>query len=217
MSRPCIAILGGSFDPVHKGHVALGAHFAKLFGADALRIVPAGSPWQKGGLQVSAADRVEMVRRAFSRFPIPVAIDLQEIERATASYTIDSLRAIRAEAGQDASLLLLIGADQLLNLNTWKDWRHLFDYAHVCAASRPGFGLDESQVPAAVGAEFARRAGTLAQIRDSAHGFTYIAADLAVDIAATDIRAALGEGKRPEGLLPPAVLDYIQQHHLYQK
>jgi nicotinate-nucleotide adenylyltransferase len=215
--RPCLAILGGSFDPVHNGHVALAGHFAKLLGPDSLRIVPAGNPWQKGALQVSAADRVEMVRLAFAGFSLPVSIDLQEIERASASYTIDTLRAIRDEVGPEPALLLLIGADQLKNLNTWRDWRRLFDFAHVCAGSRPGFSLDQALLPAALRSELAKRAGSAEQVSNSAHGLAYVAPDLAVDIAATGIRAALREGKPADGLVPPAVLDYIKQHRLYQK
>jgi nicotinate-nucleotide adenylyltransferase len=216
LTRSCIAILGGSFDPVHNGHVALAEHFVQLFAPDLLRIIPAGNPWQKHGLQASAEDRVQMLRCAFDQASVPVAIDLQEIRRSTASYTIDSLRAIRAELGAEPSLLLLIGADQLQHLDTWKEWRHLFDYAHICAASRPGFGLDASQVSAAVAAEFARRAGTVDQLRNSAHGLTYLAANLAVDISATEIRVALLDGERPESLAPRGVLDFIEQHHLYQ-
>ena len=216
VSHPCVAILGGSFDPVHNGHVALAEHFVQLFAPDVLRIVPAGNPWQKGDLQASAEDRIEMLHRAFDLALVPVMIDRQEIRRDSGSYTIDSLRTIRAELGAETSLLLLIGADQLQHLDTWKEWRRLFDYAHICAASRPGFGLDAAQVSAAVGAEFARRAGSVDQLRNSAHGLTYLAADLAVDISATEIRAALHDGKRPDSLAPRGVLDYIQQHHLYQ-
>lgn len=214
--RSCLALLGGSFDPVHNGHVALGEYFVDLFAPDVLRIIPAGNPWQKHGLQAAASDRVEMVRRAFDRQAVPVVIDYQEIERAGATYTIDTLRAIRAEVGPQACLLFLMGADQLLQLDTWQGWRQLFDYAHLCAASRPGFAVDAAQVPAQVAAEFSRRRGTRDQLRATSHGLSYLASNLAVDISSTTIRAALHGGERPESLLPATVLDYIQQHHLYQ-
>jgi nicotinate-nucleotide adenylyltransferase len=183
---------------------------------DELRVIPAGNPWQKNGLHASADDRVAMVRRAFDGQAVPVNIDRQEIERRTATYTIDTLRSVRAELGPDASILFLIGADQLQHLNTWHEWERLFDYAHLCAASRPGFAVDASQVPPAVAAEFARRAGTPGQIRASPHGLTYFASDLAADISATEIRAALHRGERPDSLAPHGVLDYIEQHHLYK-
>lgn len=215
--RSCIALLGGSFDPVHNGHVALAEYFVKLFAPDLLRVIPAGNPWQKDGLQASAQDRVEMVRRAFDQQSVPVEIDLQEIRRASATYTIDTLRALRGEVGPDTSLIFLIGADQLQHLDTWQEWRRLFDYAHVCAASRPGFALDGSGVSPEVSTEFARRTGTPEQIRNTAHGLSYLAENLAVDISATQIRAALNRGDHPESLVPRRVLDYIEQHHLYKK
>ena len=220
MTRRCVAILGGSFDPVHRGHVALAAYFVKLLAPDELRIIPAGNPWQKQGLKASGADRVEMVRRAFQGQAVPVLIDQQEIERAQksgqATYTIDTLRSIRAECGPETSIVCLLGSDQLLRLDTWRDWQQLFDYAHICVASRPGFSLDMSAMPQAVTREFTRRAGSASQIRNTAHGLTYLASDLAIDISATEIRAALQRGEQPEALIPNVVLDYIQQQHLYK-
>lgn len=216
MRRRCIVVLGGSFDPIHYGHIAIGKHFAALLSADQLRIVPAGNPWQKGQLQADASDRVAMIRCAFDTESIPVIIDQQEIQRHTATYTIDTLRALRAEFGPEASIAFVLGADQLQHLETWHEWQALFDYAHICAASRPGFDLSRDGVPQQVAEEFTRRSGTAEQIRHSAAGLTYLARDLALDISATAIRTALRDGKRPETLVPPAVLDYIELHHLYK-
>jgi len=213
---PCIALLGGSFDPVHNGHVALAEYFVALLKPDELRIIPAGNPWQKHGLQASSEDRLAMVRRAFSAQTIPVHIDQQEILRAGASYTIDTLRVLRSELGPDVSIVFLIGADQLQHLNTWQEWQRMFDYAHICAASRPGFAIDAGHVPADVAQEFARRAGTPEQIRHTAQGLASLAPNLAVDISATEIRAALERGEHPISQLPLGVLDYIEQHHLYK-
>ncbi|MDY7580008.1 nicotinate-nucleotide adenylyltransferase [Herbaspirillum sp. RTI4] len=212
----CIAILGGSFDPVHNGHVALAQYFVDLLHPDELHVLPAGNPWQKHGLQASAADRVEMVRRAFDNQKVPVVIDEQEILRSTATFTIDTLRALREELGPDVSIVFLMGADQLQHLNTWQGWRQLFDYAHLCAASRPGFGMGAAHVPQEVAQEFASRNATPQQIASHSHGLTCLASNLAVDISSTAIRASLHNGERPDVLIPARVLDYIEQHHLYQ-
>lgn len=212
----CIALLGGSFDPVHKGHVALADYFIALLQPDELRVIPAGNPWQKHGLQASAQDRMAMVRSAFSTQKVAVNIDQQEILRDSATYTIDTLRAVRKELGPDVSVVFLMGADQLQHLNTWQEWQQMFDYAHICAASRPGFAMDAAHVPADVAQEFARRAGSPEQIRNTAQGLAYLAPNLAVDISATAIRAALQRGEHPISLVPPGVLDYIEQHHLYK-
>ncbi|SNS41334.1 nicotinate-nucleotide adenylyltransferase [Noviherbaspirillum humi] len=216
MSRPCIAVLGGSFDPVHNGHVALGGYFARLLFPDTLRLIPAGNPWQKQPLEASAEDRIAMLKLAFRGLPVPVVIDEQEIRRQGATYTIATLKSLRAELGTDAAIAFLIGADQLQRLDTWVEWESLFDLAHICAAARPGFSVDEAHLPQAVRREFARRAGTPQQLRDTPHGLTYLAGNLDIDIAATDIRAALRRGEAPAALIPGAVLDYIKSHHLYQ-
>jgi nicotinate-nucleotide adenylyltransferase len=216
VSEPCITLLGGSFDPVHQGHVALARHFFQLLTPDVVRIIPAGNPWQKGRLQASAEDRVAMIRCAFDTQGMPVSIDLQEIRRHTVTYTIDTLKAIRAELGPLASIVFLIGADQLQHLDTWHDWQQLFEYAHICAASRPGFATDASNIPEPVNREFSRRAATPEQIRGSPCGMTYLAKDLSVGISATEIRTALQHGGRSELLAPPQVLDYIESHHLYK-
>lgn len=215
-TQRCIALLGGSFDPVHNGHVALAGYFAKLLFPDELRIIPAGNPWQKGGLIATAQERLEMIRRAFDSQAVPVHVDLQEIQRQGATYTIDTLQAIRAEVGPQVSIVFLIGSDQLQRLDTWKNWQQLFDYTHICAASRPGFAMNASHVPAAVAREFARRAASPEQIRTTPHGLTYFAPNLSVDISATEVRAMLGRGEEPDSLIPAAVLDYIKLHHLYR-
>jgi len=212
----CIAVLGGSFDPVHNGHVALAGYFAKLLVPDELRVIPAGRPWQKQGLQTAPEHRAEMARRAFGQLAVPVVVDEREIRRTGATYTIDTLRELRQELGPDASIAFLIGADQLQQLQTWKDWQGLFEHAHLCAASRPGFRVDDAGMAPEVAREFARRSATQKQIRGTAKGLAYVASQLAIDISATQIRAALGNGSDVASLIPAGVLDYIKQHHLYR-
>lgn len=216
--RPLL-ILGGSFDPVHCGHVALAQRFATLLKPAELRLIPAGQPWQKGNLCASAAHRIGMLELAFSNFgDIPVVIDRQEIERAArhqASFTVDSLRQIRAEVGARTPLIFVIGADQLQNLHTWHAWPELFELAHLCAASRPGFGLQ----PAApeVAERWAARALGVAQLQQQAHGGTLLLDDLQQDISATQLRKDLNQYHPTTKLrVPDKVLDYIQQHHLYR-
>jgi nicotinate-nucleotide adenylyltransferase len=210
----CIAVLGGSFDPVHNGHVALAKYFLALLQPDELRIIPAGNPWQKPELQTAALHRIAMARAAFDEIDTPVVIDEQEVERTGPSYTVDTLRALREELGPATSIVFLLGADQMQRLHTWHDWRALFDHAHLCAATRPGFDMDG--IAQEVAGEFTRRSASPGQLRASPCGLTCIARDLSVDIAATELRAALQRGERPVSQLPAAVLDYIEQHHLYR-
>lgn len=216
VSAPCILLLGGSFDPVHNGHIGLARYFSTLLQPDALRLIPAGQPWQKPELSTPSADRVAMLKLAFADFALPVQIDEQEILRNGASYTLDTLRALRAELGQSASLALIIGADQLQNLHTWRNWQQLFGYANLCVATRPGYTVDQSGLDAGVAGEITRRAASAAQIRATPCGLIYVASNLALDISASEIRQALQQGQAADELLPEAVLDYIQQHHLYR-
>ena len=212
----CVALLGGSFDPVHHGHVALAALFSSLLQPDELRIIPAGSPWQKSSLQTRAEDRVAMLELAFRAARLPVTLDLQEVERGAPSYTVDTLRNVRAELGPQASIVFLMGADQLRNLDSWHAWRTLFDLAHIGVAARPGYALDAAQLPPAVLEELTPRLGSLAQIRNTPSGLAYLAETLDVDISATQIRASLQRGEQANSLISPVVLDYIQQHNLYK-
>jgi nicotinate-nucleotide adenylyltransferase len=212
----CVALLGGSFDPVHHGHVALAALFDKLLHPDQLRIIPAGNPWQKKGLQASGEQRLAMLALAFGDAALKVRLDRQEIDRSTPTYSIDTLRNLRAELGAEASIVLLMGADQLQHLDTWRDWRALFELAHIGVAARPGYALTEAALPAAVATELQQRQASLEQLRNTPSGHCYLAQTLDVDISATQVRAALQRGETANSLISPVVLDYIQQHNLYK-
>jgi nicotinate-nucleotide adenylyltransferase len=221
----CIALLGGSFDPVHDGHVALAELFARLLHPDALRILPAGQPWQKAnGLQASDADRVAMLQLAFAGSSVPVTIDTREIDRHTPTYTVETLRELRAELGPDASIVFLMGADQLQKLDTWHEWESLFGLANFGVAARPGYCLDDDALPPAVVRQLAARRDAPAALAASPAGKVCLVHTLAVDISATRVRQSLkqdvvnGENAGADlgALLPPQVLDYIQQHNLYK-
>jgi nicotinate-nucleotide adenylyltransferase len=212
----CVALLGGSFDPVHDGHVALARLFSDLLHPDQLRIIPAGKPWQKSSLRTAADDRCAMLELAFAAAGIQVVLDRQEIERSTPTYTVETLRNVRAELGPEASIVFLMGADQLQQLDTWRDWRALFELAHIGVAARPGYSLAQAALPAPVAQEILLRQGSLDQLRSTPSGHTYLAQTLDVDISATQVRAALQRGEQANALISPVVLDYIQQHNLYK-
>jgi nicotinate-nucleotide adenylyltransferase len=221
----CVALLGGSFDPVHHGHVALAELFARLLNPDELRLLPAGQPWQKAnGLQAGDADRIRMLELAFAGSSAPVTIDTREIARRSPTYTVDTLRELRAELGPDASIVFLMGADQLQKLDTWRDWESLFALANFGVAARPGYRLDDAALPPAVACAVAARRATPAEVAGGAAGKICLAHTLAVDISATQVRQALKHGVEfgekaasdVGALLSPQVLDYIQQHNLYK-
>jgi nicotinate-nucleotide adenylyltransferase len=212
----CVALLGGSFDPVHNGHVALAGLFADLLKPGQLRILPAGQPWQKSSLQASDADRIAMLELAFGDARFPVVLDLQEIERGMPTYTVDTLKKVRDELGPDASIVFVMGADQLHKLDTWREWRKLFELANIGIAARPGFALGREALPQAVAEELERRLATPDQLCATPAGLVCIAHTLAIDISATQVRDAIRAGTDANTLIAPQVLDYIQQHNLYR-
>ena len=219
--RRRIGIFGGTFDPIHDGHLALVRRFAALLELHELVLMPAGQPYQKAGVS-SAAHRLAMTRLAAEQLSLPgteVRVATDEIEREGASYSVDTLAAWRERVGEDASLCYLIGGDQLVRLDTWHEWRKLFDYAHVCAESRPGFSVGNIASDALRDTIRERRApaNVLAQ---SPRGHILIDEALALDISATDIRehlrSRLAARDSSSERVPDNVWHYIRQHHLYQ-
>jgi nicotinate-nucleotide adenylyltransferase len=216
LSADCIVLLGGSFDPVHTGHIAIAEYFCNLFETGMLRLIPAGNPWQKPPLHASVEQRMDMLCLAFETSPLSVTIDRQETERSGPSYTIDTLRTVRNEVGKAVSLVFILGADQLLNLNTWHEWKQLFEFAHIAVASRPGFSLTSSTVPAEVYDTFFSRLASPEEIRNTPFGRTCLAENVHVDISASEIRKRAGYSDTYHPLVPAKVLDYIVKNNLYR-
>ncbi|WP_240766863.1 nicotinate-nucleotide adenylyltransferase [Paraburkholderia flava] len=224
-----VGLLGGTFDPVHDGHLALARRFADVLRLTELVLLPAGQPWQKSDV-TEARHRLAMTRAAADTLAIPgvtVRVATDEIEHDGPTYTVETLARWREREGPDTSLALLIGADQLVKLDTWRDWRCLFDFAHVCASTRPGFDL--TTLPPAVAAEVAARAAAPEVLQATQSGHLLIDTTLAFDVSATEIRThlrervahharrAADETSPPASHVPAAVWDYILQHHLYHQ
>jgi nicotinate-nucleotide adenylyltransferase len=192
-----------------------------------LVLLPAGQPWQKPDVS-PAADRLAMTRAAVHDLVLPgvkVSVATDEIEHDGPTYTVETLQRWREREGADASLAMLIGADQLVRLDTWRDWQRLFEFAHICASTRPGFDL--ASIAPAVAAEVDARAASAEVLQATPCGHLLIDTTLAFDVSATDIRANLREslvqhaGGQPHNEaashVPAAVWDYILQHNLYHR
>jgi nicotinate-nucleotide adenylyltransferase len=213
--KPPIAILGGTFDPVHNGHLGLADDVRRALALSEVRLVPAGDPPHRGGPVASGQDRVAMLRLAVAGHP-GLVVDPREVARAGKSYTVLTLEELRQEAPL-RPLLLIVGADAFLGLPTWHRWKEIFTLAHVVVAERPGVALEPS---GELAAEWKSRLVDRPDPLFSAPaGSIYEQAIAPLPISATAIRAQLARGAagreavRP--LLPAAVLRYIDQHHLY--
>ena len=216
-TRP-IALLGGTFDPVHYGHLRLADDVRRALALDEVRLVPAGDPPHRGGPQASARDRLAMLTLAAREFA-GLVVDDREIERAGKSYTVLTLEALRRE---DASrpLLLIVGADAFLGFPTWHRWRDVFDLAHVVVVARPGVNLADA-LPPELAAEWRARLTHDKQILFSTPaGAIYQQPIAPHPISASAIRNVLERGSSGRdavrAMLPTAVLAYIDHHRLYQ-
>lgn len=210
-ARRRIGVLGGTFDPIHVGHLALARSAQVALGFDEIRFMPTGISWQKSDTATSASDRLEMVRLAVAGRP-GFVVDDREVRRGGNSYTVDTLQELRGEIGDDAMLVLLLGSDQLRNLATWDRYQELLRHAHIAVTRRERVSL--ARLPAAVEAMVSARGCDA--LPDRPGGSIVFFGMPFVPVSATRLREQLLEGDRPAELLPRVVLDYIDRNGLYR-
>lgn len=206
--------MGGTFDPIHYGHLRLAEEMGEAIGIERVLFVPAGRPPHREAPCTAASHRLEMVRRAVAGNP-RFAVDEREVQRPHPSYTVDTLSALRAELGKERPLWLLLGADAFFGLTGWHQWRRLFDLAHIAVGARPGARLTHSgAMPDELRQELSQRQAT--EIPAAPAGSVLLREMTPLDISATAIRDTLTRHGSARYLLPDAVLDYIHEHHLYR-
>lgn len=210
-----LGIFGGTFDPVHLGHLRLAEEAADHLGLAGVRWIPAGRPAHRGPPSVAAASRLAMVRLAIAGNP-RFSLDDAEVASTQPSYTVPTLERLRAEGEGARPLVLLVGADAFAGLPGWHDWRRLFELAHIAVAHRPGFPIDPGQLPQPLAAIFRERfSASSAALASAPAGSIVSFAMTPLAISATQIRALLAEGRSTRYLLLDSVLDYIRREHLY--
>ena len=208
-----IGILGGTFDPIHYGHLRPALELLHTLELAEVRFVPCRIPAHRGTPIVTAEQRLALVRLATAGQPGFVADD-RELRREGPSYMFDTLTSLRTEVGAETPLVLIVGADAFRDLHTWHRWRELTGLAHIVVMQRPGAA--QSLPP--VLAEFAtpRVAHAPAALRQQSAGGILFQPVTQLDIAATRIRALLARGQSPSYLLPDAVLAAIRDRALYR-
>jgi nicotinate-nucleotide adenylyltransferase len=206
-----IGILGGTFDPVHFGHLRPALEIQQQLGMQEVRLVPCRIPPHRPQPKASAAQRVAMLRAAISRHP-GLRIDTRELERDGPSWTLDTLVSLRREPGA-RGICLLLGMDAFGGLSTWHRWRELLDYCHMVVMTRPGTVLpDQGELADFIGLHRVLDAAALEQ---HAAGLLLFHPVSQLEISGTSIRKQLAAGQDPGYLLPDPVLDIIYKEGLY--
>lgn len=209
---------GGSFDPVHAGHMAVARAVRDALDAQ-VRLLPAADPPHKQSTFASQSDRARMLALAIEGEP-GMVLDLREFARSGPSWTVDTLQSLRTELGPEPPVAWLVGSDALPGLHTWHHWRRLFELGHVLAVERPGSTLDLAQLQElapAVHDELRARSRDATRLADSAHGgYAVVALQRLRGESSTEVRRRIGQGLPWPGLTPPPVAAYIERHGLYR-
>lgn len=214
MNAP-LGLFGGTFDPVHYGHLRLAEEARNQLQLAAVRWIPAGQPAHRPPPQTTPAQRLDMVRLAIAGHP-GFQLDDTEAQTDQPSYTVHTLQRLRSELGATQPLVLLLGADAFLSLTTWHRWQELFSLAHLAIATRPGSPLDPTSLPQPLATEYiARHSPSATALIHQPAGRILPFTITPLDIAATRLRQTFSQGGSNRYLLPEPVLDYISRNTLY--
>jgi nicotinate-nucleotide adenylyltransferase len=198
-----IGLFGGTFDPIHCGHLAVAEGVQSALNLHRIIFIPTGQPWLKEDMAISAAEhRVQMVRLAIagkSGFELSTI----EVERPGPSYTVDTLGVLRRQLGTEANLFFLLGSDALADFPKWKEPGRIIEMCQLVAFGRPGVALP-----------------VLSRFEKTVPGISQrviFAETPDVDVSATEIRTRIAQGLSVDGMVPPAVEQYIEENHLYRE
>lgn len=206
-----IGILGGTFDPVHNGHIACAAYVQQHCLLDEVRLMPCHLPPHRATPGVSGEQRAAMVQLAIAAYP-RLKLERLELDRQSPSYTVDSLQLL-TERTTDSHFYFIIGMDSLCYFRSWKNWPGILERAHLLVCQRPGYSQSEGDAPALL-----QQFGVpdLTTLRQTASGHILLLPNPLADISASRIRRQLSVGQNSSETLDPAVLNYIQTQQLYQ-
>lgn len=198
-----IGLFGGTFDPLHAGHIAIIRAASAALKLDELRVLPAGDPWQKSSRAIAPAEhRVAMLKCALAEIE-GVNLDTRELRRTGPTYTIDTLTELRSELGLQCSLIWLIGSDAFSRMHSWHRASELALLTHFAVVQRRGDVVPQSAFD------------PVERVRSTPQGCTVALPIDAPEVSSTAIRSRVAHGESIRGLTPDAVCDYIQAHSLY--
>jgi len=206
-----IGIFGGTFDPIHYGHLRTALELKSLLDLAKVHIVPCADPPHRTAPMSDGALRLRMVEAAIRNEPGFVADD-RELKRAGVSYTIDTLASFRAEL-PGRSLCLLLGMDAFLGLPQWRSWRELTTLAHIVVAHRPGWEVPTTGTLGELLRDL--RAPSVAELHSKAAGLIHVQPVTQLEISSTDLRDSLRAGRDPKFLVPDSVREIIIETECY--
>ncbi|MEO0443941.1 MAG: nicotinate-nucleotide adenylyltransferase [Pseudomonadota bacterium] len=203
-----IGLLGGTFDPIHQGHLAIALAALSRLQLDQVRLLPCRLPPHRNRPQLSSDQRAQLIHLAAQPHAV-LALDDRELKRQGPSYTVDTLRSLRQDLGQQVNLVWIMGMDAFVQLESWYQWQDLSRLAHLAVMQRPGY--QGARLPLAAEPLSPE---SLVEFHQKPFGKVLLMDQPQMDISATDIRQALAQGQLPK-TLPASVLDYIVENRLY--
>lgn len=197
-----LGIMGGTFDPIHIGHLACAEQVRETCGLDGVVFMPAGDPWMKRGRRLAPAeDRFAMVRLAVQDNP-HFDVSRLEIDREGETYTVDTLRTLKAHFPENVELFFISGADAVFRILEWRDAKEVASLARLVAVTRPGYEITDAR------SKYMRTHASIMHISQLEV--------TALSVSSTDLREKVRTGKSIRYLVPQVVADYIQEHGLYR-
>ena len=207
-----IGIFGGTFDPIHFGHLRTAFELLQALRLNEIRFMPAGSPPHREVKVASPAERYAMVKAAIAGQP-GFVVDDREIRREGLSYSVDTMRTLRADF-PDHSLSLIVGMDAFLGLPKWHQWRELLELAHLVVAHRPGWRAPSMGPLGELLVD--RGTGHIGDLHERRAGCIYIHAVTQLEISSTEVRKLIAAGRDPRYLMPDGVREIIEQTGCYR-
>ena len=212
-----VGIFGGTFDPIHYGHLRVAEEIVETVGLQKMYFVPAGMPRLRYSPVASSQHRVEIVRLAIQKNP-DFVLDEREIYRDGVSYSIDTVREFKQEFGEEVRLCFILGADAFIKLPEWNNWKELFNLCHFIVSSRPGYSLTliKELLSKELREECSQRwVSNTESLRKDTSGLIFISSTTMLDISATSIRAHIAVGRSVRHLVPSVTVNYISENKLY--
>ena len=211
-----IGIYGGTFDSIHYGHLRLAEELNELLVLSKLVFIPSGSPRLRNAPVASKHHRAAMLSLAIQNNET-FMLDDREMWRDGESYSVVTLREFRKEVGSECVLCFIMGSDVFLNLSKWYCWQEMFELCHIIVADRPGYlSILNNKMPSELTEELkGRQASSIDDLKESPHGFIFVAPTTLQDISATVIRESIVANQSVRYLTPEAVLEYIKTNRMY--